>query len=320
MKRNIGLGISNPDDYLDMANGQLRKANALRDDMLAVLFPYGEILPSELLQTKVKLKFLALVNGIEQLLLGKSDGSAKSWDLLVRSGLLREKALVHFALARIAEEKLRHNMQLADDVALLRQLPAQLLNHENGRLAEMAGTLLNADQRATHDDSQLYRQLSNEHLHLLCWRIVAVLQQLDIAPEHDIVSNAHNLLARHDEMQNSAPSARKLVFFLGAEYRAQLNDPRKAGLALFIASIAQDYGLESDLITRLIAEASPIALLLMLKGKAVPAEQVIGIVSVLRGPQIDDAEYDLLNIYGQLDPVDVRATVANWAEHADGDS
>jgi hypothetical protein len=307
------LGITNPNDYLEKASGQVRAANALRDDLLAVLFPRGSTMPSELLQTRVRLKLLALVASIEKHLLGADTGSVRSWDILSQSGLLREPTLIHFALARVAEDKLKQNMQSAAGVSLLSQLSARLLNHENNRLADMATKLLNADQLG---DEYLYQRLDGEHLHQLCWRIVAVLQQDVDVDDKALVAKAEALLSEHSGDRNAAVIARKLVFFLGGEHREMLLDPSASGSQLFIASLCEEYGLESDLVYRLIAEASTAPLLLMLKGKAVAVEQLPGILAVLRGSH-DDASPDLGNIYALLDPVEARATVKSWAEEGE---
>jgi hypothetical protein len=303
------LGIADPNDYLGLATGQVHAAYALRDDLLAVLFPRGGTVPSELLQTRVKLKLLALVDGIERDLLGAESGSTRSWDMLSQAGLLREKALVHFALARIAEDRLRHNMYVAGEATALAQLPTALLNHENARLSDMARKLLAAEQLG---DDKLYLRLESERLHQLCWRIVAALQEGGVSDHQQLTVAANALLADHDGDNNPAAVSRKLVFFLGAEHRDALAEPRKAGISLFVAAMSDEYGLESDLLFRLIGEASTAPLLIMLKGKDVAVEQLPGILAVLRGPKNGDASPELGNIYAQLDPIEARATIAAW--------
>jgi hypothetical protein len=307
------LDINNADDYLEAATSQVRAAFALRDDLLAVLFPRGETAPSELLQTQVKLKVLALVNSIERRLLGTADSTTHSWDMLAKAGLLREVSLIQFALARIAEDQITRNIQAAGDAMILSQLPTRLLAHDNEHLAEMARKLINAEQRVRQSDAQLYHGLDSENLHLLAWRVVAALQQHSRDKEK-LVNKANALLSEHDGTQNPFAIARKLVFFLGSEHNKSLIDPRKAGLSLFVAALAQNYGLDSDLLLRLIGETSAGPLLLMLKGNGVAVEQLPAILSVLRGSAQADTSPDLGSIYSMIDPINARATVAGWAD------
>ena len=114
-KRETNLGIANPEDAVTLATGQVVATHALRDDLMAVLFPRGGELPSELLQSRVKLKLQALTSGIERALLPRGPEQLQSWSLLSESGLLREPALIDFALSRIAEDKLLQNIKLATD-------------------------------------------------------------------------------------------------------------------------------------------------------------------------------------------------------------
>lgn len=309
------MGIRAPDDYLEMASSQLHAAQALRDDLLAVLFPHGSALPSELLQTRVKLKLLALVDSIERQLIEPDGENQRSWELLAKSGLLREKALVHFALARLAEDRLVRNMQAAGMTALS-QIPATLLGHENPGLAELARQLLQAEQAASGGDERLYQRLDGELLHQLCWRVVAALQNSGGDQDRDLVSKAEALLARHGDMGNPAAVARKLVFFMGSDGASELADPRRAGLHLFIAVLAKDYGIENDLLLRLISEGSVAPLLLLLKGQDVAAAQLPAILTILRGSDDDDLSSDLSDTYGALDRIQARAAISKWAAEA----
>jgi hypothetical protein len=308
------LGIPNPEDYLAKASNDVRVARGLRDDLLAVLFPHGAALPSELLQTRVKIKLLALVEGIERRLLGSAEPSAQSWDILARSGLLREPALIHFALARIAEEKTARNMQQVS-ISALSQLPVQLLSHENSRLSGMARDLLHAEQLANGGNEQLHQRLDSIWLHPLCWRIVAALQGSIAVDKAELVVSAEQFLAVHDGKSDPSAVARKLVFFLSQEHAKELADPRKVGLHLFVAGMSQDFGLDSDSVLRLLAEGSDMPLLLLLKGRGVQVDEMPGILAALRGSKIQP---ELVEIYAALDAVETRATIAGWKEIGDG--
>jgi hypothetical protein len=306
------LGIANPKDILDIAESEVRAADALRDDLLAALFPYGTQPPSELLQTRVKIKLQALVAGLQSAL-EIDRTSDKCWDLLARSGLLREKPLIEFALARLAEEKLQRQLAASGLASRLAQLPVELLRHENVHIADLAKTLLQAEQ-VSADDRYLYKRLAPELLHLLCWRIVAAAQD-DGATESPTI--ARELLAAHSGDGDPTMLARKLAFFLGAEWHVALADPRKAGLHLFIAHLAQQTLLSADLLLRLLGEGGIEPSLLLLKVAAIPAEDLTAILADLRGAEELAALPLVLEQYDQLDLIEVRAQIASWAQVAD---
>ena len=314
--RETNLGIANPEDAVAMANGQVFATHALRDDLMAVLFPRGGSLPSELLQSRVKLKLQALTSGIERALLKAEPERLQSWNLLSESGLLRERALIDFALSRIAEDTLRHNIEAASNSSILDQLPVTLLGHDNDRLSEMARNLLHAEQMSASDDSHLFQRLDSETLHLLCWRVVAALLECKAAENEALSAAAQTVLIEHDNDLNPSAIARKLVFFLGQEYRQQLADPCKAGLHLFVASLDQDYGLGGDFLLRLIGGEHPAPLLLLLKGQSLSADDVAEILPVLRGNSGDTSSFHWGAVYDALDAVEARAAIASWRSGA----
>jgi hypothetical protein len=307
------LGIATSEDAVTLATHQVLATHALRDNLMAVLFPRGEGLPSELLQSRVKLKLQSLVLGIERALLSSDVTRSLSWDILSDAGLLREPELIDFALSRIAEDRLQDSVQSASSASILGQLPAKLLSHENDRLSEMARTLLYAEQISASDESQLFHRLDSELLHLLCWRVVAALLELRAADNEILTAAAHALLANHQAESNPAAMARKLVFFLGHEFRAELNDPLQSGLHLFVASLDQDYALGNDFLLRLIGGDYVAPLLLLLKGQSLAATEAAAILSALRANVAGkDSVDDWHTLYEALDPVEARAAVAAW--------
>ena len=308
------MGIANPENATTLATGQVLATHALRDDLMAVLFPRGGVLPSELLQSRVKLKLQVLTSGLEMALLDTGVQQLRSWDLLSESGLLREPALIDFALSRIAEDRLRHNIQIASESSLLAQLPVALLGHKNDRLSEMARRLLHAEQISVFDDGLLYRRLGNETLHMLCWRVVAALLECNAAQKGALTAAAQALLSAQDEAVNPSAIARKLVFFLGQEYRAELVDPGKAGLQLFVASLDQEYGLGSDFLLRVIGGDDGAPLLLLLKGQNLTVDAATGIMSVLHPNGGDLATLEWQRCYQTIDTVDARAAIGSWTD------
>ena len=310
------MGIANPEDAVTLATGQVVATHALRDDLMAVLFPRGGELPSEFLQSRARLKLQALTSGIERALLPNGTERLQSWNLLSESGLLREPVLIDFALSRIAEDKLLQNIKIATGSSILGQLPVALLGHDNERLSEMARRVLHAEQMSVSDDSQLFQRLDSETLHLLCWRVVAVLIESKTAENEPLSKAVQTLLSTQDADLNPAAIARKLVFFLGQEYRNELADPRKSGLHLFVASLDQDYSLGSDFLLRLIGGEHIAPLLLLLKGQSLSVDKAMEIVQALRGNIPESNMPDWQSVYAALDPVESRAAIASWKSGA----
>lgn len=309
------MGIANPDNCVAMATGQVRAAQALRDDLLAALFPHSGSAPSELLQSRVKLKLKLLTFGIERALLKSGPEQHQSWNTLSESGLLREGALVDFALSRIAEDKLQNALQSVVKSSALSQLPVILLGHSNERLAAIARTLLHAEHVAATDDAILYHRLDSELLHLLCWRVVAALLECKAA-DTDTLSNAANaLLAEHHSRLNPLAIARKVVFFLGSEYRVSMRDPRSSGLLLFVAWMDRDYNLGCDFILRLIGGGHVAPLLLLLKGQETETHTALEIVIALRSAFGNSDMPDIRDAYLAIDPIEARVAIETWREN-----
>ena len=313
-KRETELGIANPEMCVTMANGQVRATHALRDDLLAVLFPHSGVLPSELLQSRVRVKLKALTSGIQRALLPDDDEDPDGWESLSESGLLREAALIDFALARIAEDQLRTNLRSNQTPSPLSQLPVTLLSHENERLAEMARTLLHAEQKGAADDHALYHRLKSEHLHQLCWRVVAALIDNHAADSRTLSASAHVLLANHHSNLDPMAIARKLIFFLGPEYRDLAKDPGHAGLYLFVASLGREYNLDDDFVIRLIGETHSAPLSLLLRGQEIDPDAALGIMATLQGKTALAEMPELRDQYMSIAPVEARATIDSWRQ------
>jgi hypothetical protein len=310
--REPDLGIANPEDILEIAASEVRAAAALRDDLLHALFPYGHMPPSELLQTRVKLKLQALVAGIQRAM-GVEDTGGKSWDMLARSGLMRECALIDFALSRLAEEKLQGQLASSDQALPLAQLPAALLGHENPLIAEMAMKLLQAEQVAL-DEHSLFRRLAPEQFHLLCWRVVAALQSEAGDDCEALPSIVQDMLSAHRGEDDPATVARKLAFFLGADWQPELADPRRAGLHLFMAMLSQTLMLPTDQLIRLIAEGGVEPAMVMLKAAGISADQAVAGLVALRGDDCGWSTEQMVSTYEGLDLVEVRAQIATWTQ------
>ena len=135
----LNLPLGHHEDLLSIATAHARDFDALCLDVAAIVFPSATLSPSEATTSAVSVKLLQLVRDIEVKLAGKAR-EPKTWPLLVRSGFLRETALVEFAMARVAEDKINDRLGEGQPVFV-----TKLLDHPDSHVADAAQILLAAD-------------------------------------------------------------------------------------------------------------------------------------------------------------------------------
>jgi hypothetical protein len=271
----------------DAATAQAATLRLFADDVACLLFPRTSVVPSEELLATVRLTLHGLVSGIE-LALGvlETGENPRSWDLLCRSGLLREPALIDYCLARIAEDRIRSRID-GSGPAIVQQLPARLLHNADPLLSETARSLLAAESQSRRNDAEaLCAQLPPELLHLLSWRVVAALKTdpaTSTKADGSIESACAKMLSGRKEASSLQASAAKLVYFLPEEMRSELDDPVSAGLSMFVASIAMRTGLAADVVYRLIDGEQLEAFLMMMRASGFEFAAVLILAEYLRG-------------------------------------
>ncbi len=311
------LGDTHSSDLIGIADMQFRKADVLCDDMLTVLFPQAIELPPEIVQSGVKHLLFNLVRSIEYALLSEQTNSAelpKSWDLLARSALLREPALIDFALARHAEKQLFERLS-KNPADRLQQLPAILIAGDDSGLRALAEQLLKAEQHYLPEERHLYRALPAETLHMLCWRIVAALDSESIGTHDALLSKAEQLLAEHDESATAANAALKLAFFAEQEHHAAIANPKTAGLSLFTAGLSRALNLGFDRVLRLMNDDHLAPLAIMLKARGEEAETALEYITDLRGMVQDDSDLaEFFDRYGSISTEDAALFIKIWSD------
>lgn len=307
------MGDTGLNTLLNAATASASDAQMLCEDIAQQLFPRALHLPSEAVLASTRLILQKLVSGIETALgVAGANPVPKSWDILCRSGLLREAALLEFALARLAEENISLRLDI-NGTALFGQLSTRLLHSDILAVADCARSLLLAENLAQlRTAGSLVKQLPADLLHLLVWRVVAVFQ-MDRDASPGLITEGQRLLCAHDEAQSVGVAAAKLVYFLPDSERAALGDPLSSGLALYASGLAHDFRLPHDRILRFIDEDHPAPLLLMLRARGHDAQTALSIVQYLRGRRTDDQLLpELLKQFGELEARDARAEILRW--------
>jgi hypothetical protein len=295
-----------------------RDAQAHCVDVAAMLFPTGHIIPSDALISDVSAKVRGLILGIQKVLLPNifdyPEMITSCWQLLVRSGFLREATLVDFILARNAEQTLSKKIACNGQVSTAEQMPAALLGNADPNIAEAAQILVAADGLRQHSTSTLYHELGAELLHQTVWRVVAALQMITDRRDANVIDAAKNLLTRHDEGQIARVAARKLVHFLGVDNIALLSSPEAAGLDLYVASLAVDIGVDHDHVLRLIAAHSSAPLATMLRARDAGREEAMATICLFKGFNLTPREVTNFDAgYDVLDYEAARREIEQWA-------
>lgn len=300
------------EDLLSVGALYARDTHALCNDVAGVIFPSAKTPITDALISAVTSKMVQLVDDVERRLQGKSQELAQhpvTWPLLTQSGFLREADLVDFILARVAEDRLDARLDIAKPV-----LPAQLLDHADGNVAEAAQILLAADSLHRRVKGNTYVALPAELLHKLCWRVVAALEIFHGARSSEIISSAREILASYDESQTTKASARKIAHFIDAPNRNALFKPDLAGLHLYVAAVSAELNIEHDHALRLIDGGSSAPFAIMLSALGMPKDQAIASILLLRGEALTPREVGVFEFgYDKLDSGTALAEIASWS-------
>ena len=303
---NIPLGHN--DDLLSVATAHARDADALCLDVASIIFPSATLSPSEAMISAVSVKLLQLVRDIEVRLAGAAR-EPKTWPLLVRSGFLRETALVDYAMARVAEDRLIACLGTGQPAFVNR-----LLDYPDNSVADAAQSLLAADSLHLRAQGVTFLNLPPELLHKTCWRVVAALEVSQGERSDDVTKAAHKLIALYDEARTAPAAARKIVHFIDDDKRSDLLDPQICGVHLFVAQLSTELNLEHDHILRIIDFESAFAFMILLAAVGTSKPQALRILLELRSQILTpreaaafEASYDVINMQAAVD------TVASWS-------
>ena len=300
------------EDLLSIAATHARDVDALCTDVAAIIFPTAIYPPTDAITAAVSTRMVELVSDIESQLLGtshKSNFLPVTWPLLAGSGFLREADLVDFVLARVSEDRLDSRLGSANVT-----LPADLLDHADGNIAEAAQLLLAADSLHRRSRGGSYLTLPPELLHKLCWRIVAAMEVLENCRSPTIIAAARQLINGYDESQTTASSARKIVHFLGNDYLSDLLDPEKCGLHLFVAKISAEVNLDHDHILRLMDCSSSTPMALIMAALGLPKDAAGARLLLLRGQMLTSREAAIFDkYYDSMDRSIAIAEISSWS-------
>lgn len=296
------------EDLLSVATAHARDVDALCLDVAAVIFPSATHSPSEAMISAVSVKLLQVVRDIEIKLAGETR-EPKTWPLLVRSGFLRDTALVDFAMARVAEDRLDArlgNGQLA--------FVNGLLDHPDNNVADAAQILLAADSLQLRAQGRTYLNLPPELLHKSCWRVVAALEVSQGERSDEVIKAAHGLIASYNEAHTAPAAARKILHFLGDELRSELLNPNICGVHLFVAHLSATLNLEHDHILRIVDFESAFAFMIMLAAMGIAKSDALRILLDLRTPTLTQREASVFETsYASISAQVAHDTVSTWS-------
>ena len=303
---------NNEEDLLTVGAIHARDVHSVRNDVASMIFPSAIAPPTEAMISAVTSKLITVVSDIEARL-QRHDASAPSlprtWPLLAKSGFLRETDLIDFMMARVAEDRMETKI-----IGSAQQLPAQLLNHADPNIADAAQALLAADTLHRRARGFTYQALRPELLHQLCWRLVAAIEVGSGGRDKAVIASARELLSDYDESRTAQAAARKLTHFLGDDLHADLIDPNKAGLQLYVAYLANKLEIEQDHVLHLIDIATSAPLSIILRAIGNTAEQAIAIIYLFKGFSLTPRDIALFERgFERLEQNAAKAEVRRWA-------
>ena len=304
----LNLPLGHNEDLLSVATAHARDADALCLDVASVIFPSATHSPSEATISAVSVKLLQIIRDIEVKLAGDIR-EPKTWPLLVRSGFLRETALVDFAMARVAEDRLDARLGMGQPAFV-----TGLLDHSDDNVSDAAQTLLAADSLHLRAQGRTYLNLPPELLHKSCWRVVAALEVSQGERSEEVIQAAHALIARYDEAHTAPAAARKIVHFLGEESRGDLINPQNCGVHLFVAQLSNELNLEHDHILRVMDFETAFAFMVMLAAMDIPKAAALQILVNLRSQMLTPREAAMFeSTYAQIGAHTALEVVASWS-------
>lgn len=303
-------GADQYDELLKVAADHARDIHALCSDVAAVIFPSAIVAPSEATINAVSAKLLQIVSDIEvRLLQRQAEQPPLTWQILARSGFLREPDLIDFVLARVAEDRLEAKIDSADG-----KLPLQLLDHADGNIAEAAQTLLAAESLHRHALGNSHLTLTPELLHKLCWRVAAAIEVVRGTRQPEVVAAVRGIITGYSEANRAQAAARKILHFSSESERSQFRQPASAGVHLHAAAISVAIDLDHDHVLRLIDAGSCAPYAIMLAATGMSKSEAIEAIYLFRKDALTSREAGILDAgYDRLDHCDANLEIGKWA-------
>lgn len=306
----MGYGVDQNDRLLQLAADYARDIHACCADVGMVLFPSAMVPPSEAIISAVSAKLRQIVSDIEFAILKDGTGQTPTtWEMLTRSGFLREPDLIDFMLARVAEDRLSQ-MATVNPV----QMAQRLLDHPKAVIVEASKTLLAAESLHHHSARRSYLVLTPELLHKMCWRVVAALEVTQNTRQQAVIEAAKTIIADFSEANRAQSAARKIVHFSSDFEKSELLKPELAGLHLHVAALSKTLNLDHDHVVRLIDSGSSTPYAIMLAGAGVDKAHAAGAIYTFRGDVITLHEAGIFDAgYEALQQQHVQAEISKWA-------
>lgn len=302
--------VGQHDHLIEVGAEYARDIHSLCVDVSAIIFPSAIIPASEATISAVSSRLRQLVSDVEsQLLSADLPASQQMWEMLARSGFLREPDLVNFVLSRVSEDYLE--AQLGETAM---SMTRSLLDHADGDVAEAAQSLLAAKSLHRYGAGRTFLELPAELLHKLCWRVVAASEVISGARQASVVEAAQLTIAQYSEANRTHAAAGKIVYRMDESERHILLEPDKAGLHLHVASISNSLGLDYDHVLQLIDAGSSAPYAVALKALEVPKAQAIDAIITLRRDKITPRDAGIFDAgYDLVDPQAAKREIDIWA-------
>jgi hypothetical protein len=306
----LETSVGQHDNLIAVGAEYARDIHALCADISSIIFPSAIVPASEATVAAVSSRLRQVVSDIEaQLTSSDLKASSKTWEMLARSGFLREPDLVGFMLARVSEDRLE--VRLGESAM---SMTRELLDHADGNVADAAQSLLAAKSLHRYGGGRTFLELPAEILHKLCWRVAAACEVTAGARQPDVVAAARLMIAQYSESVRIPAAAGKIAYLIDDAERRALLDPKKAGLNLHIACLSASLGLDYDHSVQLIDADSSAPYAMMLRALDIPKEQAVDAIITLRSDKITPRDAGIFDSgYDLTDKVAAKKEIDKWA-------
>jgi hypothetical protein len=303
-------GVDQYDELLKVAADHARDIHALCTDVAAVIFPSAIVPPTEATINAVSAKLLQIVSDIESAILPQDARQPPlTWQILARSGFLREPDLIDFILARVAEDRLESMIDSADG-----NLPTLLLDHADGNIAEAAQMLLAAESLHRHTLGNAHLTLTPELLHKLCWRVAAALEVVRGVRQPEVVAAVRTIINGYSEANRAQAAARKILHFSSEADRPAFLKPAIAGVHLHVAAMSAVLDLDHDHVLRLIDAGSCAPYAIMFAAAGTSKSDAVEAIYLFRNEALTAREAGIVDVgYDSLDRSEAMLEIGKWA-------
>lgn len=317
-------------DIIRQANALADTASFVANDFAQALFPKTDVVFNDRMRSNARQYLRSIIGQIEKriceiatqdlgatqelLLTIGQGGDSQSFAMLEHSGLLNTEDVVRHLFVKTQQSELAAKLLQKISQEDLESTLTRHLDHDDPAVAEAAMGLLVAQSKTTGAAGEIaasLADLSPEIAYAFAWPVTAALARRSGLPGSQLQQATERLLSAHDESAGVARKAERLAQLLDQSEteKKSIPHPMRDGLTLFVARLARQTGLTSDMIVAFTAEPNMARFVVVMRAADFPVQEALSIFAAL-----DGGEHILTAAtYGETDRDRCLALVSRWA-------